>query len=149
MTRGQALKDLVASQRGDQKRDRMLTRHRPATQKTTRYVDDQGVRVGEVPPAFVITEVWLRRYSTKGLAWTVKQKRLLGLKANPRKGWIGRVVGTTIPMATARAFEAAAPTGKPRKVWLAPDTPRVPVLRRHGVLDDAAALDADYRRAKE
>ena len=52
-----------------------------------------------------VTHEWIHAYGTRGIGWTKKQTDLLGVPRPLRKGWVFEIVGTKIPVATAREFE--------------------------------------------
>ena len=56
-------------------------------------------------PRFEITHAWLHQHGRSGCGWPNEQLRILGVRANPRKGWLSRLIGTTISFAQRDAFE--------------------------------------------
>ena len=83
-------------------------------------------------PRFEITHAWLHRHGNSGCGWPNEQLRILGVPANPKKGWLSRLIGTTVSLAQRDAFEAfhrkrCPPSPEPEQPLFAPmaPTPRV------------------------
>lgn len=56
---------------------------------------------------FVITEDWIKSNASVRGGWTAKQFSAIGIDWPPVKGWIGRVIGTTIDETSKHVFETS------------------------------------------
>jgi hypothetical protein len=85
-----------------------------------------------VEPTFVITHEWLHQHGKSGCGWPNQQLRILGVPANPQKGWLSRLIGTTITIAQRDAFEAfhknrGLPSPPPGQSLFSPSAPTLGV----------------------
>ncbi len=96
------------------------------------------------PRGWTVTEEWLRAHGTGGIAWNAAQLRAVGVAWPPRKGWIGRLVGTMIPLSAKNDFESFRYTEGQRILKRA----EWEESRRHIPASEQASLDAPGRCVK-
>ena len=69
---------------------------------------------------FVVTSEWVHENATRRGGWTADQLAVLGVAWPPAKGWLSRLVGTTITCHRKRQFEEAH---RKRMAWLSVNAP--------------------------
>lgn len=57
--------------------------------------------------SFIVTETWLRRHATNGIGWTYRQLKAIGVQVPMKRGWMEKVIGTTISDEAKHFFETA------------------------------------------